>query len=284
MSFVPAKLELNVASELLDRREIRIQRMFNQIAPCYDLLNHLLSLNIDKRWRRKTSQLVPPGPAESGPILDVCTGTGDLAFAYDRAAKATVPIVGVDFCHEMLVRAAKKATTAGTNDRVQFIESDAQALPFASNTFQLASIAFGLRNITDPDQGLAEIVRVVKPGGRVAVLEFSRPRHWLFGRLYQWYFRYVLPLIGQLISRNRESAYRYLPESVLKFPDYEALAAKLTNAGLTNVKFEPLTFGIATLYVGTKPLCVTSNDPQQREAEWKVDRSRCDQTEEKSDG
>jgi demethylmenaquinone methyltransferase/2-methoxy-6-polyprenyl-1,4-benzoquinol methylase len=153
----------------------------------------------------------------------------------------------------MLVRAAEKAEERGASACVQFVEADAQSLPFAANTFQLVTVAFGLRNITDPDRGLAEMVRVTQPGGRVAVLEFSRPRHWLIGRLYRWYFRYALPLIGQLLSRSRESAYRYLPESVLKFPDYEALVARLQHNGLINVTFQPLTFGIATLYVGVKP-------------------------------
>lgn len=240
-------------TELLDKREVRIRRMFGEIAPWYDFLNHLLSLNVDKRWRERTAKLVPPGPAAAGPILDLCTGTGDLALTYDRAAGGTVPIIGADFCHEMLVRAAKKADAAGAGGRVRFVEADAQVLPFPADTFQLLTVAFGLRNITDPDRGLAEMVRVVRPGGRVAVLEFSKPRHWLFGRLYRWYFRYALPLVGQIVSRNKECAYRYLPESVLNFPDYEALADKLRAHGLADVRYEPLTFGIATLYVGVKP-------------------------------
>jgi demethylmenaquinone methyltransferase/2-methoxy-6-polyprenyl-1,4-benzoquinol methylase len=242
-----------VSAELLDKREARIRRMFGQIAPWYDFLNHLLSLNVDRRWREKTAKLVPPGPAETGPILDLCTGTGDLALTYDRASSGQVPIIGADFCPEMLVRATQKAAAAGAANRMQFVEADAQALPFPANTFQLVTVAFGLRNITDPDRGLAEMVRVVRPGGRVAILEFSKPRHWLLGRLYRWYFRYALPLVGQLLSRSKECAYRYLPESVLKFPDYEELAAKLRAHGLVEVKYEPLTFGIATLYVGVKP-------------------------------
>jgi demethylmenaquinone methyltransferase/2-methoxy-6-polyprenyl-1,4-benzoquinol methylase len=238
-------------AELLDKREARIRRMFGQIAPWYDFLNHLLSLNIDKAWRRKTAKLVPPGPAEDGPILDLCTGTGDLALTYDRIAGGAVPVVGADFCHEMLVRAAAKSAAAG--GRVRFVEADAQALPFAADTFQVVTVAFGLRNITDPDRGLAEMVRVTRPGGRVAVLEFSRPRHWLLGRLYTAYFRYVLPLVGQLLSRSKESAYKYLPESVLRFPDYEVLADKLRGHELTDVTYHPFTFGVATLYVGVKP-------------------------------
>lgn len=242
-----------MASQLLDKREVRIRRMFSQIAPWYDFLNHLLSLNIDKRWRQRTARLVPPGPAELGPILDLCTGTGDLALTYDRTAQGRVPIIGADFSHEMLVRAVKKTDIAGASQRIQFVEADAQALPFPDNTFQLVTISFGLRNVTDTDRGLREMVRVTRPGGRVAILEFSRPQNPVLGRLYGWYFRSVLPLIGQLISRSPESAYRYLPASVLSFPDYEALAERMRAAGLEQVKYEPFTFGIATLYVGVKP-------------------------------
>jgi demethylmenaquinone methyltransferase/2-methoxy-6-polyprenyl-1,4-benzoquinol methylase len=247
-----------VSTHLLDKREARIRRMFGQIAPWYDFLNHLLSLNADKAWRRKTAKLVPPGPAADGPVLDLCTGTGDLALTYDEATGGAVPVIGADFCHEMLVRAAEKAAAAG--GRVRFVEADAQALPFASETFQLVTVAFGLRNVTDPDRGLAEMVRVTRPGGRVAILEFSRPRHRLLGRLYTAYFRYVLPLIGQLLSRSKESAYKYLPESVLRFPDYEALADRMRGHGLTDVIYHPFTFGVATLYVGVKP-CNPSPTP-----------------------
>ena len=233
---------------LLDKREARIRRMFGQIAPWYDFLNHLLSLNVDRAWRAKTTRLVPPGPASDGPILDLCTGTGDLALAYYRAAGGTVPIVGADFCHEMLVRAAAKA-----KDRVRFVEADAQALPFGDDVFQLVVVAFGLRNVTDPDRGLAEMVRVLRPGGGVAVLEFSWPRGRVFGSLYRWYFRAVLPRIGQVLSRSPESAYRYLPESVMSFPDGEDLADRMRGHALTDVRYYPFTFGIATLYVGVKP-------------------------------
>jgi demethylmenaquinone methyltransferase/2-methoxy-6-polyprenyl-1,4-benzoquinol methylase len=224
--------------------------MFGEIAPWYDLLNHLLSLNIDRAWRRRATRLVPPEGTD--PILDLCTGTGDLAFAYDRAAGGRVPIVGADFCHPMLVRAAAKAARHGAGDRVRFVEADAQRLPFANDQFQITTVAFGLRNVTDPDLGLAEMVRVTQPGGRVAVLEFSRPRHWLFGRLYRFYFRRLLPAVGQLLSRSRDDAYRYLPASVLEFPDGEALAERMRAAGLVEVAYHPLTFEIATLYVGRK--------------------------------
>ena len=238
--------------ELLDKREVRIRRMFGQIAPWYDFLNHALSLNIDRRWRTKTTQLVPPADADAGPILDICTGTGDLALAYDRAAKGNVPIVAADFCHEMLERAIPKVEAAGASGRIRFVEADAQALPFPDDTFQIVTVAFGLRNVTDTDRGLAEMVRVARPGGRIAILEFSKPRNRIFGALFQFYFRHVLPRVGQLLSRSKENAYKYLPESALRFPDYEALAEKMRSHGLVEVRFVPLTFGIATLYVGVK--------------------------------
>jgi demethylmenaquinone methyltransferase / 2-methoxy-6-polyprenyl-1,4-benzoquinol methylase len=239
-----------VSTALLDKREARIRRMFGNIAPSYDLLNHLLSANIDHYWRWRTTRLVPP--RGGAPILDLCTGTGDLALAYDRAARGQVPIIGADFCHEMIARAGEKARQRRAAGRIRFLEADAQHLPFPDNTFQIATVAFGLRNVTDTDRGLAEMVRVTRPGGKVAILEFSQPRGWLFGRLYRFYFRYVLPFIGQAISRSKDNAYRYLPASVLEFPDGQALADRLRRHGLTDVFWRPFTFGIATLYVGTK--------------------------------
>src|SRR5262249_2967369 len=237
---------------LLDKREARIRRMFGQIAPCYDFLNHLLSLNVDAAWRRRTARLVPPGPAELGPILDLCTGTGDLALAYDRAAGGTVPIVAADFCHPMLVRATAKTARRQASERIRYVEADAQRLPFPGDTFQITCVAFGLRHVTDTDRGLAEMARVTKPGGRVAVLEFSKPRHWLFGRAYRFYFRHLLPRVGQWCSRSPDSAYEYLPASVMEFPDYEALLARMERHGLTDTRYHPFTFGIAPLYVGVK--------------------------------
>lgn len=239
-----------VSTTLLDKREARIRQMFGHIAPSYDFLNHLLSLNIDHYWRRRTTKLVPP--TEDGPILDLCTGTGDLALAYDKAARGKVPIVGADFCPEMLTRAIDKTRRRQASERIRFLEADAQHLPFPDEQFQITTAAFGLRNVTNTDRGIAEMVRVTRPGGRVAILEFSRPRHWLFGRLYTFYFRHVLPVVGQLISRSKDNAYRYLPESVMEFPDGEALAERLRQHGLAEVQWHPFTFGIATLYVGRK--------------------------------
>jgi demethylmenaquinone methyltransferase/2-methoxy-6-polyprenyl-1,4-benzoquinol methylase len=236
--------------ELLDKRETRIRRMFGAIAPSYDFLNHLLSLNVDRYWRWRTTRLAPP--IGDAPILDVCTGTGDLALAYDRAARGKVQIYATDFCPEMLVPAIKKAERRKASERIHFLEADTQHLPFPDDTFQLTTVAFGLRNVTDTDQGIREMVRVTQPGGRVAILEFSQPRGWLFGRLYRFYFRHILPRVGQWISRSRDQAYRYLPESVLEFPDGEALAERLRGHGLRDVRWHAFTFGIATLYLGVK--------------------------------
>jgi demethylmenaquinone methyltransferase/2-methoxy-6-polyprenyl-1,4-benzoquinol methylase len=247
--FSPMGRETSSSRRLLDKKESRIRRMFGNIAPSYDLLNHLLSLNVDHYWRWRTTRLVPPhGRA---PILDLCTGTGDLALAYDRAASGQVAIVGADFCHEMLVLAAGKIGKKPARSRIRLVEADAQRLPVPDNHFQITTVAFGLRNVTDMDRGIAEMVRVTQPGGKVAILEFSQPRGWL-GRLYRFYFRWLLPLIGQTISRSKENAYRYLPASVLEFPEGPALADRLRRHGLDEVRWYPLTFGIATLYVGTK--------------------------------
>lgn len=234
----------------LDKSEVRIRRMFGEIAGRYDLLNHLLSLNIDRYWRRCTVRQV--SPRGDAPILDLCTGTGDLALAYCRAAGERVPVIGADFCHEMLVLGERKGERAKESGRLKFIEADAQRLPFPDNYFQIVSVAFGLRNVTDTDRGLAEMLRVCKAGGRIAVLEFSAPTRQPLRSIYFWYFRHILPRIGQALARNRQSAYNYLPESVQQFPSGQVLAEKMSAAGMRNVSYHPLTLGIATLYVGTK--------------------------------
>lgn len=223
--------------------------MFGEIAPSYDRMNHLLSMNVDKYWRWLTVRKTKPN--ESDPILDVCTGTGDLAFSYEKATNQNVPVMASDFCFEMLDVGEKKKKE-GVPSRVRFLEADAQNLPFESDLFQIVSVAFGLRNVADTDLGLREMTRVCKPGGKVAVLEFSVPRRQPIKGMYGWYFKNVLPRIGQLLARNDSSAYNYLPDSVGEFPCYEALAEKMKQAGLSKVDFYPLTFGIATLYVGVK--------------------------------
>jgi demethylmenaquinone methyltransferase/2-methoxy-6-polyprenyl-1,4-benzoquinol methylase len=229
--------------------------MFGRIAGRYDFLNHLLSLGIDRYWRRRTVRLVPPNPQSSKPplpILDVCTGTGDLALAYDRAAHGQAQIVAADFCAEMLVIGRQKAARAGADGRVTFLEADAQSLPLASESFQIVCVAFGLRNVADTNRGLSEMVRVAAPGGRVAVLEFSTPSRQPLKSIYGWYFRRVLPRIGRLFARQSGDAYEYLPQSVGEFPQGEAMCQRMRDAGLADVRSYPLTFGVATLYVGVK--------------------------------
>jgi demethylmenaquinone methyltransferase/2-methoxy-6-polyprenyl-1,4-benzoquinol methylase len=224
--------------------------MFGRIAGRYDFLNHLLSLGIDHYWRWRTVRLVPPsGPL---PILDVCTGTGDLALAYDRAAGRATQIVAGDFCPEMLEIGRAKALKIGAESRIEFIEADAQALPVSSDVFQIVCVAFGLRNVADTDRGLSEMTRACAPGGHVAVLEFSTPTWQPFKAIYGWYFRNILPRIGRLFARESGDAYEYLPTSVGEFPQGEALAERMRTAGLADIRRYPLTFGVATLYVGSK--------------------------------
>lgn len=235
----------------VDKSGPRVRRMFGEIAGKYDFLNHLLSLNIDRYWRWRTVRTVAPKSGDR--ILDVCTGTGDLALAYHKATKGEAEIVGADFCHEMLAIGHQKGMKARAGDRLTFIEADTQSLPFPSDRFNIVTVAFGLRNVADTDAGLAEMTRVCSPGGHVAVLEFSSPEWQPFKGIYSWYFRNVLPRIGQLLARNAESAYSYLPESVGEFPQGEALAERMRRTGLTEVSYRPLTLGVATLYVGKKP-------------------------------
>jgi demethylmenaquinone methyltransferase / 2-methoxy-6-polyprenyl-1,4-benzoquinol methylase len=234
----------------VDKSDQRIQQMFGEIAPRYDLLNHVLSLNVDRYWRWRTTRIV--APTGDLPILDVCTGTGDLALAYYRRTRGKVPVYGTDFCPEMLAVGQRKKERAGIDGLVTFLQADTQQLPFEDCRFQIVSVAFGLRNVSDTDAGLREMVRVCCPGGRVAVLEFSMPGWQPLRGLYGLYFRYVLPRLGQLFARNSHQAYDYLPASVGEFPSGEQMAERMRSAGLDRVSIFPLTFGIATLYVGTK--------------------------------
>ncbi|PAY20643.1 bifunctional demethylmenaquinone methyltransferase/2-methoxy-6-polyprenyl-1,4-benzoquinol methylase UbiE [Rhodopirellula sp. SM50] len=235
----------------LDKSNARVREMFRQIAPRYDLMNHLLSLNIDKYWRSqavKRLRLIPGVPA-----LDVCTGTGDLAIAIADAAPDGVEVVGSDFCYAMLEIARRKRVAGSRSESIDFLEADSQQLPFASDRFQCVTVAFGLRNVADTDRGLREMTRVCRAGGQVMVLEFSKPTLPGLRQTYNFYFKHILPRVGQWFARNNKSAYSYLPDSVSRFPDGQALADRMQAAGLTDVKFTPLTFGVCTIYEGTKP-------------------------------
>jgi demethylmenaquinone methyltransferase/2-methoxy-6-polyprenyl-1,4-benzoquinol methylase len=223
-----------------------VREMFTAIAPRYDLLNHLLSANIDKLWWRRTARAFTPILLRpNARALDLCCGTGDMAFALHRKGpKAS--ITGADFSHAMLKLASAKSRH---NDVLKWIEADALQLPFPDQSFDLVTSAFGFRNLADYDAGLREILRVLKPGGEFGILEFSEPRG-ILGKLYKFYFRRVLPRIGMLISRT--SAYSYLPSSVERFPAPSELLAQTQTAGFRNVSWSPYTFGIAGLFRGMK--------------------------------
>lgn len=200
--------------------------MFGEIAPKYDRMNHLLSMNVDRYWRWKAVRKLAPNRTD--PILDVCSGTGDLAFSFHKYTDGQVPIIGSDFCYEMLEVGREKADK--TNRNVSFVEADAQNLPFETDKFQVVSAAFGLRNVANTDLGLQEMTRVCKPGGKVAILEFSIPRYQPVKGMYGWYFKNVLPRIGQMLARNDANAYKYLPDSVGEFPCYEKLTDRMLAA------------------------------------------------------
>lgn len=221
-----------------------VREMFSGIASRYDLLNHLLSLNIDKRWRRRVRNKLSDILSDPNAIvLDVACGTGDLTIELANDAKAKV--IGTDFCRPMLELAAEKAVA------IPFSEGDAMNLGFASNTFDAVTIAFGLRNLSNFGDGLAELFRILKPGGRLVVLEFSTPTVPGFRSLFNFYFSRLLPRIGGVVSGSR-GAYEYLPDSVSKFPDQRSLASLMSSTGFGSVEFENLTGGIAAIHLGVK--------------------------------
>jgi demethylmenaquinone methyltransferase/2-methoxy-6-polyprenyl-1,4-benzoquinol methylase len=247
----------------------KVREMFTEIAPRYDLLNHLLSLQLDRLWRaRAAKHLRPlfPGPeivvenhkpvhvVHETSVLDLCCGTGDLAIALNLRYWARV--IGVDFAHSMLVRARKKSARLHSPDLVQlrpirFIEADALRLPFADASFDLVTTAFGFRNLANYEAGLREIQRVLKPGGTVAILEFAEPPEGLLGDLYRWYFCKVLPKIGGLISGD-QAAYKYLPNSVARFFRPPELAALLSAVGYQSVDFRVWTCGTVALHTASR--------------------------------
>jgi len=226
-----------------------IREMFDEIAPRYDLLNRLLSFGVDRRWRRiAVGQLaIPP----QGRVLDVATGTGDVALEVARQTDPSVRIVGADFTQGMLVRGREKVAASRHCGRIELVNAPCEALPHPDASFDGVTIAFGIRNVVDRERGLREMVRVLKPRGRLVVLEFATPRSWLFRSVYLCYFHQLLPRLGGLLSRR--SAYQYLPESVQEFPDRQTFLKMMGDAGLTALRFIDLTGGIAVVYVGEKP-------------------------------
>ena len=222
-----------------------VRGMFAAIAPRYDFLNHLLSLNVDRRWRRRAVRRLAWERRPDGVYLDLCAGTLDLAATLARADGFRGRIVGADFAIPMLVQGR------GKSPRVRPVGADALELPFPDGEFDGALVGFGVRNLADLDAGLAEAARVLKPGSRLVVLEFTTPEFAPLRAAYLFYFRRLLPLIGRAVSKHTD-AYTYLPESVLNFPTPDGLARRLTAAGFHEVNFELLSGGICALHYGTR--------------------------------
>lgn len=222
-----------------------VRAMFSAIAPRYDLLNHLLSLNVDRRWRRQAVDRLGWERNPAGRYLDLCAGTLDLAADLGAREGFRGSVVGADFVLPMLVLGK------GKSKAVSAVNADALELPFPDQAFDGATVGFGVRNLMDLDAGLVEAARVLRPGARFVILEFSTPPHQPLRALYFFYFRRLLPFIGRLVSRHGD-AYTWLPESVLAFPEPEALAARLRQAGFGEVSYERLLGGICALHVGVK--------------------------------
>ena len=225
----------------MDEKALWVQGMFGRIAGRYDLLNHLLSFNLDKRWRARTVKRVSSILArQDARVLDLCCGTGDLLMALKGQT-----VFGSDFCHPMLLEARRKSATS------PLFEADALALPLKNNSLDLITCAFGFRNLANYDQGLDELLRVLKPGGVAAILEFSQPTNPVFGAVYNFFSTRILPRVGGMVSGSRD-AYSYLPESIKKFPGAEDLASKIKAAGFERVEFERMTGGAVALHLGYK--------------------------------
>lgn len=231
-----------------DKTPRRIAGMFDAIAPRYDLLNHVLSAGLDQKWRRRAVRELQV--RQSAHVLDLCTGTADLALAVlERHPDASV--VGVDFSGAMLRLGLHKVQTAHFSSRIRLVRGDATAIPLPGGSCDAATIGFGIRNVAEPERALGELARVLRPGARLAILEFGQPRIPGIRTMYSWYFRYLLPLVGKLISRH-QSAYSYLPASVGAFPPPAEFARILEKHGFVSVKAVPLTLGIVYLYVATR--------------------------------
>ena len=227
----------------------KIEQMFNDIAPSYDRLNHLMSLGIDNIWRKKALKEIVDGTQQQ--ILDVACGTGDSTIAIAKAMEPGGRVTGIDISAGMMEPLMRKAAHEGVHDRIKLLQADALQMPFEADTFHRVTCAFGIRNFEDRKKGLAEFLRVLKPGGRAVILELGIPDRPFIKTLYDIYFRHILPLIGGLISGNR-AAYRYLPESVYAFPRPETFCAMMERAGFHNVRHRNFTFGLCRLFIGEK--------------------------------
>jgi demethylmenaquinone methyltransferase / 2-methoxy-6-polyprenyl-1,4-benzoquinol methylase len=226
-----------------------VREMFARVARRYDFLNHFLSLGLDIHWRAVAAREAR-GLGTGDTLADLCTGTGDLAFALHRAAPLA-RILALDFTPEMVAYGPKKAARKNVR-AITFGVADALRIPVRDNAVAVASVAFGIRNVSDLQAGLAELARIVRPGGKVLILEFTKPTNRIFGPLYMFYFRHILPLIGRAIAATAGDAYKYLPQSVQAFAGPDEMSARLCDAGLKDVRAVPMTFGTVHLYVGVK--------------------------------
>ncbi len=227
----------------------KIQEMFDGIAPSYDRLNHLMSLNVDKWWRRRSLKEIVDGTSQQ--ILDVACGTGDSTIAIARAAGSGSRVTGVDISEGMMALVMRKAAHEGVHDRIKLQVADGEALPFAEGSFHRVFCAFGIRNFEHKELGLKEFRRVLKPGGKAVILELSVPENRFLRRLYNLYFLHILPWVGGKVSGNK-AAYRYLPSSVYAFPSPTSFCLMMEQAGFTRVRQRALTFGLCRMYVGEK--------------------------------
>jgi demethylmenaquinone methyltransferase/2-methoxy-6-polyprenyl-1,4-benzoquinol methylase len=230
-----------------DPKKTQVAGMFDKISPTYDFLNHILSFQTDKRWRKKAIRILKDYKHET--ILDIATGTGDFAIAAAKLKPAK--IIGIDISEGMLAVGRRKIEKLGLANLITMEKADSESLPFGNNSFDIATIGFGVRNFESPVKGMSEICRVLKPGGILLVLEFSKTENSFFKILYGFYFRCVLPVIGRLISHDKD-AYKYLHDSVEAFPSGAKFIELMVEAGFHKTQATPLTFGIASIYIGEK--------------------------------
>lgn len=246
-AFKNLKMTVKPYNSAGETKKSEVKTMFNTIAPHYDFLNHALSFGIDKLWRKKAIRTL--ADMSNPTILDVATGTGDFAIQAHKILKCKV--IGSDLSPEMLAVAKEKAKKRNLSENIEFVEADSEHLPFDDEQFDAVTVAFGARNYENLDLGLSEMARVLKTGGRMVVLEFSRPRRFPFKQVYMLYFKHILPRFGGMISHDKR-AYEYLPQSVLAFPDGEEFEKHFVAVGMKPLKHIELTFGIATIYVALK--------------------------------
>ena len=233
--------------ELEEGKKEQVARMFNNISHRYDLLNRVLSLGIDIRWRKQAVQLLKAHNPQT--VLDVATGTGDFAIAAIKSGAKK--ITGVDISEQMLAVGRGKISKLGLNDKIELLSGDSENLTFQDNLFDAVIVSFGVRNFENLEKGMTEIRRVLKPGGLLIVLEFSKPSGYFFKHIYNFYFRFILPSVGKLISKDT-AAYKYLPDSVNAFPYGKAFTEILDKIGFKNTQCKELTFGVSSIYTGKK--------------------------------